>query len=1501
MSQGKLLIVDDLASTRRIYRAILEHAGYQVCEAVDHDQAIALVDTSVDLALVDINLGGKSGIEVLKFIRHHHPDCPVIMVSAYADKRNVIDALREGATDYLEKPVDPDELPHVVQRWLSYRFLKQENARLQDYKAMYEALRESESRLRLSQAVGGIATWEADLANNRQVWSENCISLLGFPAASEPTWEDFLALVHPEDRQRVIDATRSHIDEGTKYDVEFRVVLANGNLRWMRFAGHVVRDEDGKPIQMRGIGQDITERKLMEERLTDSEARFRALMEQSPLSIQIFAPDGSTRSVNRAWEDMWGVTLDALAQYNVLRDKQLIAMGVMPSIKKAFAGDAMEVPPVLYDLDATEEVRGIKKKIWVRAHIYPLKNAAGDLREVAVIHEDVTGRKLAELKLQQSEERNRALMQSASDAIFIADAETGILIDANKSAESLIGRHLEEIIGMHQSKLHPEDETGNYSKLFRHHVESGGGMVAEPVYVQHRDGSRIPVEISSGFSDVGGKRVLIGIFRNITKRKHAEEMLKQSEQRFRQLAENINAVFWVCSSDWNQIFYISPAYETIWGRSCQSLYEKPRSWLEHVAGDDRAKIRAEIIKKSEGDLSNPEFPEYRIVRPDGSMRWVRARAFPVRNEAGEVYRIAGIAEDITEQKLATTKLQQSQAQHEEAQRITHLGHWQLDLATNQLTWSNESFRIFGVDPEQFCASYEAFLDAVHPDDRALVNKAYTESVQNKTPYDIEHRLLMPDGSIKWVNERGQTEYAEDGTALRSTGTVLDITGRKQAMNALLELVEGTAPAASSEDFFRALTMHLSRALGVRYAFVVEDFPEMAMGRTLASWNGEGYMENFDYPLAGTPCENILSRGVCFYPRKLTSLFPTDTMLEKMGAESYMGIPFINADNQVIGHIAVMDTKPMIEGEQPLALLKIFAARASSELQRMHAKQHLLAYQSELEQVVQLSKELSVFRSEQAIYQRLCDAATGIFKLRLSWIGRIEKEHFDIRPIAGSGPCRDYLEQITVRRDDSPQGNGPSGKAAKTGVPQVQNDIEGNPVYSPWWGEATRQGFRSSIAVPLVCAKNKALAVMNLYSDEKDFFNSDRSALLMTLAMNVATNIENFRLVEGLGREVGERTSELHQAMKKAQEANRAKSAFLANMSHELRTPLNAIIGFSELMHEGLSGKLSGEQQQHVKDIFDSGQHLLSLINEMLDLSKIEADSMQLDIHELHPSSIVETIQMMHNEKARKHHIELSSHIDEDIGTIQADERKIKQVLLNLVSNAVKFTPDGGKVSIKVRERGGYVEFSVTDTGIGIKQEDFPRLFQPFQQLEAPLTKAHEGTGLGLALCKKLVEMHGGHIDLVSEPGKGSTFSFSLPREAKAKRIVDAATRILAWEHVLEHIGFIRAYHDRGNLKFGLMRIKPVSDGKAHDDIVLAAALKDIVRHHEVFGHGKAPGNYYALLMDTDHAKMEEARNRFRAVLSRLGLEADLAAAVYPDDGNDLQALLALLEKDSRVD
>lgn len=238
-----------------------------------------------------------------------------------------------------------------------------------------------------------------------------------------------------------------------------------------------------------------------------------------------------------------------------------------------------------------------------------------------------------------------------------------------------------------------------------------------------------------------------------------------------------------------------------------------------------------------------------------------------------------------------------------------------------------------------------------------------------------------------------------------------------------------------------------------------------------------------------------------------------------------------------------------------------------------------------------------------------------------------------------------------------------------------------------------------------------------------------------------------------------------------EEGSRMKNEFLANMSHELRTPLNAIIGFSELLKEGVSGELNKKQQEHAGLIYSSGQHLLSLINDILDLSKIEAGKLVLNRSDFDLTHILEHSLTLLREKSNKKHIQLLLQVELVRTSIYADERKIKQILYNLLSNAVKFTNEGGVVKIKafttqkVNKEGKEIEvmsISVEDNGIGIAEHDLSKLFQPFAQLDGSLNRHYEGTGLGLAMVKRLVELHDGQVEVTSQIGKGSCFSFWIP-------------------------------------------------------------------------------------------------------------------------------------------
>jgi len=286
-------------------------------------------------------------------------------------------------------------------------------------------------------------------------------------------------------------------------------------------------------------------------------------------------------------------------------------------------------------------------------------------------------------------------------------------------------------------------------------------------------------------------------------------------------------------------------------------------------------------------------------------------------------------------------------------------------------------------------------------------------------------------------------------------------------------------------------------------------------------------------------------------------------------------------------------------------------------------------------------------------------------------------------------------------------------------------------------------------VPMV-REGRLIGCLAVTRNQPGAFPVETIDLLRTFATQSALAIQNARLF----RELADKSRQL-------EVASQHKSEFLANMSHELRTPLNAIIGFSEVLTDRMFGEVNEKQEEYLKDIYGSGQHLLSLINDILDLSKIEAGRMELELTDFDLPTALDNAIMLVRERAARHGISLHKSFDERLGQIQADERKVRQVVLNLLSNAIKFTPEGGRIEVLAAPKDGAVEVSVSDTGVGIAPEDQETVFEEFRQVGTAAKKV-EGTGLGLTLCRRFVELHGGRIWVKSELGVGSMFTFSLP-------------------------------------------------------------------------------------------------------------------------------------------
>ena len=521
--------------------------------------------------------------------------------------------------------------------------------------------------------------------------------------------------------------------------------------------------------------------------------------------------------------------------------------------------------------------------------------------------------------------------------------------------------------------------------------------------------------------------------------------------------------------------------------------------------------------------------------------------------------------------------------------------------------------------------------------------------------------------------------------------------------------------------------------------------------SLPSGKREGQMANAALPLRPT-----LVTGRAILERRTVHIDDIVPLLDSeypdardsqrdSGFRAVLAVPMIR-DGQAIGALCVYHGAPRKFSDQEVTLLETFASQAVIAIENVRLFNET---KESLERQTATAEILRVISSSPTDIQpvldavavraaRLCDATDAIIRL---------VEGDNSRVVAHFGPDPATLGVYKIRR------GGLGSEVILTCQTIHVHDIlspESRAKYPETPGLKYGTGHRTVLAVPLV-REGTAMGVILIRRREVRPFSDTQIKLLEMFADQAVIAIENVRLF----REIQEKSAQL-------EIANKHKSDFLANMSHELRTPLNAIIGFSEVLIDQMFGEVNEKQADYLKDIHESGRHLLSLINDILDLAKIEAGRMELEVSRFHLPTAISNAMTLIRERAQRHGIQLGSEVDARLGEFEADERKVKQILLNLLSNAVKFTPDGGRIDVSAKLDTTNVEIAVRDTGIGIAPEDQSALFEEFKQVGTDYTRKAEGTGLGLALTKKFVELHGGGIRVDSTPGKGSTFSFTLP-------------------------------------------------------------------------------------------------------------------------------------------
>jgi signal transduction histidine kinase len=487
--------------------------------------------------------------------------------------------------------------------------------------------------------------------------------------------------------------------------------------------------------------------------------------------------------------------------------------------------------------------------------------------------------------------------------------------------------------------------------------------------------------------------------------------------------------------------------------------------------------------------------------------------------------------------------------------------------------------------------------------------------------------------------------------------------------------------------------------------------------------------------------------------------PSYEVLDLQRLQDYrtvLAVPMLR-ENTLLGVITILKTKAEPFSQRSIELVATFADQAVIALENVRLLQELQARTGELARSVEelkalgeISRAVGSTLDLETVLNTIVTRAVQLSNANGGVLYEYDEATQEFSRIRGAHGLDDDLGKM-LRATPLRLGEGAAGRAAAQRAPVQVADVLAEGTYDVTRVRAIfeQRGYRSLLAVPLLFER-QIVGVLVVWGREPGTFAQELVDLLQTLATQSVLAIQNARLF----REIADKSAQL-------EAASRHKSEFLANMSHELRTPLNAIIGFSEVLVDRMFGELNEKQDEYLKDIYASGQHLLSLINDILDLSKIEAGRMELEATDFDLPSAIDNALTLVRERASRRGIALGHTIDERLGMLRGDERKVKQVLLNLLSNALKFTPEGGRIDVSARVNDGVAEVSVADTGVGIAPEDQEAVFEEFRQV-GRADKKVEGTGLGLALSRKFVELHGGRIWVQSTVGAGSTFTFTLP-------------------------------------------------------------------------------------------------------------------------------------------
>ncbi|GAB4235739.1 MAG: hypothetical protein Kow00121_63210 [Elainellaceae cyanobacterium] len=1088
---------------------------------------------------------------------------------------------------------------------------------------------------------------------------------------------------------------------------------------------------------------------------------------------------------------------------------------------------------------------------------------------VIVVHRDISDRKAAEVALRRYER----IVSATTDAISLVDRQYRYQVVNQtylhwnqKSFDEIIGHSVSDLVGQEvfETVIRPRldrclaGETIQYHEWFE--FPDLGRQFLSVTYSPYTEIDEIDQTISG---------IVVSV-RNITRLKQAEEALRQSEERFREIAQTINQVFFVLSATTGQYLYISPAYEKLWGRSCESLYQNPHSWLDQVHPQDREGVLRVINHSSSS--SQVRF-EYRIIRSEGEVRWIASEFLTIHDEDGNLLRIVGLAEDITDRKQAEVALRESEERFQEIAQTLNQVSYVVSVPTGQYLYISPAYeKLWGYSCESLYEDPKSWLSQIHPEDLEYVLWGFNRLLSGDS-VRLEYRIFCASGEVRWVESESLVVHDENGNPLRVVGLADDITERKlleqslrsqaEEEHLLATITQNIRQSLELEQILATTVIEVQRTLKADRALIFrlnQDHSGQVIQEAVASkylvtdqmrWEDEHFpAECYDYYRQGTPriVPNVATDewAVCIAE-----------FMQAMNVKSKVVAPIIQGCSQsstkVWGLLIVHACSHYRQWQQSEAnLLQQISNQLAIAIDQSNLYQQL---QTELAERKQAEKNLqereAMLRAigdnlpKGFVYQRVYEPGKGFY---YSYVSAGVERLLGIKPeevlknpqITRSVgfdedlAIADQLAQESLKNlspiEIQMRHRSASGEVQWSSIRSVPRRLgDGRTV---WDGievditdlkqteaalRASEELFRGAfdnapIGISIVSTTGQFIKVNPRYRDLLEYTEAELLGLnfqqishpadleldLAGFRRMMAGEINSFQIEKRYLAKSGTVIPVLvHAALIRDQngqplycvgqvqdmrdrlKVERMKNEFISVVSHELRTPLTSIRGALGILGAGVFNDRPEKAQHMLQIAINNSDRLVRLINDILSLERLESGKVQLVMERCQVADLmqqaVDSVQTIADQAA------ITLAVTPLSAILWAAPDAMIQTFTNLLSNAIKFSDTGDTVWLKAEIRNygdqeqttalspsfplvssSYILFTVQDQGRGIPDDKLELIFEQFQQVDVSDSRKKGGTGLGLTICRKIVQQHGGQIWVESKLGVGSTFYIALP-------------------------------------------------------------------------------------------------------------------------------------------